>query len=658
MGCKPLLDAATKDVFRQNVFRITGLPVDATPREIAKHADRLKMMEELGQGASAHTGVFSLNPPPGVDQIREAIQNLKDPERRLVDEFFWFWPREFGKSASDPALLALAKGDLQTAYDIWGSYEEDPRDGVVATHNKALTTQIIALDWEKIRAERSIEQNQAAEIENYWKRSFRRWEKLVDDDRLWDRVAARVRQVDDPRLRTGFVRRMRASLPEALDKINAELALSYAEAGKLDLARLHIQFMRDTNQGLDNVEKTAELVLTPVKVRLREQIKRAEDKLQRAPTEGPQTAKQLLDEAEKCVRLFDLFFGSSHEGRNDLFDEVASVCNLLVVAYHKATQDDTTCLAILKAALPLATAIDLRGLLEKNIGIFGGNIRIKEADTVYQIFKSIQEADESAQSKLDRFEKEAVPAMMKIAGITGTSASFGLLGGHSPRDAQLFNSAAIVLRGISTKAWNDDRDTETAKRGIELALQYARDTELRKRLQDDKQTLDQLVKRQAAEEEALRLEAERQEKERRRKRKIGWAVAAGIVGLLIIGNLSSENRNSTGSISTATPAPQQPSSYAPPLINYSPSSGAGGKVYRVPSYMDAELRRESQAIDAQEAILKDLRREIEAESILLDDTSQYAVDQFNGKVRRYNAMRLQFNQMVNNYNEKLQRYGR
>ncbi len=98
--CKSLLDAATKDLFRKNAFRITGLSVDATAREVAKHVDKLKMLAELGQQPHTHAAAFSLKPPPSLDEIREAIQKLKDPEKRLIDEFFWFWPEEFGESKS------------------------------------------------------------------------------------------------------------------------------------------------------------------------------------------------------------------------------------------------------------------------------------------------------------------------------------------------------------------------------------------------------------------------------------------------------------------------------------------------------------------------------------------------------------------------------
>src|SRR6516165_3298688 len=114
--CRPLLEAAHINIYRQNPFRITGLPVNASAKAISKHADKLKMMEELGQGQGAHSAAFALDPPPSVDQIRESIQRLKDPEHRIIDEFFWFWPVRYGDGTEDPALQAIMQGDSLRAY--------------------------------------------------------------------------------------------------------------------------------------------------------------------------------------------------------------------------------------------------------------------------------------------------------------------------------------------------------------------------------------------------------------------------------------------------------------------------------------------------------------------------------------------------------------
>src|ERR1700730_16349682 len=116
--CEPLLRIATPEIFRQNAFRITGLPVDATTREIHKQIERLQIMEELGEGHAIHSSVFALHPPPTINEIASALHRLRDPEARVVEEFFWFWPEEFGRREIDSAMHALSAGDCDTAAKI------------------------------------------------------------------------------------------------------------------------------------------------------------------------------------------------------------------------------------------------------------------------------------------------------------------------------------------------------------------------------------------------------------------------------------------------------------------------------------------------------------------------------------------------------------
>lgn len=399
-------------MFRANAFRITGLPVDATPRTIAKRSDELKMMEELGQGKSAHTGALALKTPPTVDQIRDAIQRLKDPEQRIIDEFFWFWPREFGQSASDPAIKALEGGDADTAYDIWKMLETSPTEGHVAMHNIAVLRHLMALEWENhfSKAGELTKENRH-KTEKLWRSAFKRWEILAVDDLFWENVTARIKQLDDPRLTSGFARRMRATLPDALDKVNAELAVRYAESGRMDMAQVHVQFMQETNQGLDNVDKTAELVLAPATTRLKQQIQRAEQRAAKNPTDAVNAARELLDHARHTLALFELFFGKESDARNELSDEVAGLCNQLPIIYHKATGDDKGCIDLLRAALQFATSIDLRRQNEKNIGTLTGNLTLKQLESVYAILKALQDSKEPPSVRLRRFNSEAAPAI-------------------------------------------------------------------------------------------------------------------------------------------------------------------------------------------------------------------------------------------------------
>lgn len=242
--CQPLIEAAHLNIYRENAFRITGLAVDASAKEVARHADKLRMMEELGHGRAANQSAFAPYPPPSVDQIREAMQRLRDPEKRLIDEFFWFWPESFGTSANDLAIQALMRGDASVASDTWAQRESDPENGFIATHNIAVLFHLIALDWTLYHIASEVNKEQEEKIKGYWQESLKRWEQLFTGDRVWYAMESRICLLDDPRLPRGFAHRVRHSFPEALHKINAEAALGFAEEDRADWARIHIGFIK------------------------------------------------------------------------------------------------------------------------------------------------------------------------------------------------------------------------------------------------------------------------------------------------------------------------------------------------------------------------------------------------------------------------------
>jgi hypothetical protein len=249
------------------------------------------------------------------------------------------------------------------------------------------------------------------------------------------------------------------------------------------------------------------------------------------------------------------------------------------------------------------------------------------------LLKSIQESEATPDSRLKRFEREAGSAIMKVSNISGVSASFGPLAGDSRVSAELFDSAAIVLRGISLDAWNTHHDLATASRAIELALNYARDQELKTRLLGDKTTLEQMA---SASQRAMT------PKSSSNRTALGWLIFVGVIIVLsALGNCNSSTSNS----SSSTPESSLP--YTPPSSSY-------GNTYRAP---DTELEREGQTIEAERSNLEMLKREIEAARPLVDENSQVSIDQFNAKIDRYETSRQAFNLRVAAYNEKLHRSG-
>jgi hypothetical protein len=466
--CLPLLQASHVNLYRENTFRITGLPVDATAKQVAKRASELKVLEELGFGGAGSSTAFSLEPSPSVDQIREAMQRLKDPEHRLIDEFFWFWPCVFGSSTDDPAIQALLTGDAGKAQEIWTQWESDPQLEYVAWHNIAVMFHLIALDWTHHQFANEVEEDRERKIRLYWKESFSRWEKLVADDRIWDVLKSRIRSLDDARLTTGFARRVRDTLPQALDKINAEVALQFAEQGRMEWAKFHTDFMKETHKGLHDTEKTSDAVLAPSRNRITQQIKAAKDETNSDAGVGVSAAKKLQDLGNALKPLFELFYNDQSHRYTDLFDELAMAIVDCLVSYRKMTGYNPTFVLALKDTLIFATSKDVVERINKNIQ-FG------QCQPLNDALKIIAESKASAASRCESARK-TMPQLV-------------MLGEEIGLDSEAFKDVsdyfAIVFKSIAVAAYNDEKDNNTASLAIRIADKLAHNADLKTRILGD-----------------------------------------------------------------------------------------------------------------------------------------------------------------------------
>jgi C-terminal repeat of topoisomerase len=481
--CKPLLDAATKNLFRNNAFRITGLPVEATARQVAKHSANLGQMAELGLAPAHHTALFALKPPPTLDEIREAAQRLKDPEKRLIDEFFWFWPCEPTAAAPDPALDALASGNADDALKAWATNEANPTSGPAAMHNIALFWHLTAIESESETATASPESPQQQTLEKHWRTCLRRWEYLTSDDGLWGRVNAHARRIDDHRLKLAFVQSMRATLPLALAKINAELALAHAEKGSTQLARMHVQLVRDGTGGPATLEKAAERVLSPLVSRLRESIRRTKETTQETPDAAANAVRDLLAHATPLPDIFDLFYGEAEHTSKELLDEAATTCVDCLVSYQKDTEDNQSFVDLLQMTLPLAEAVEVRQRIEKNIQIGKNNLAFAELEPLRTICETAAKAADANPASADN---EAHRILSATSQILSKLASSGI-----PQDIldRAKDEVALAVMHCAVAFGNKTEKWKPCIAILEQSLRLAATSDVKARITENLQTV-------------------------------------------------------------------------------------------------------------------------------------------------------------------------
>jgi hypothetical protein len=376
------MEACTSSLYQNNAFRVTGLHIHASTRNIKRRLDELKMAVELNELEDEFSHALALDPPPSIDQIRNAGQRLQDIQSRFIDEFFWFWPINWASADSDGALLALANGDRAKAENIWNDQlsGRHPDEVCVATHNLAVLFHILALDMEHLhlRSGPPMLPAQVAQMDSYWETSFKYWEKLVDHEPFWNLVSERVHAINDPGLSTGFLHRLRDGFPVAFDNINASLATALAKQGKHSRAALHIKFMQETHQGLDDTDATLQQITKPLHTRIDHAIQQATGNLRDDPKDGAHRAEQLLKVTAEPLKALSTLLGAKNSEAIEVGDEIAEAFFSCVIAYGNATEDWGICAILLEKGQPLASSSALQKRFIENKSIVQKNHEAKQ----------------------------------------------------------------------------------------------------------------------------------------------------------------------------------------------------------------------------------------------------------------------------------------
>jgi hypothetical protein len=682
--CQALYDAATPEIFLNNAFRITGLPIDATARDIAKHLAQRKLRAELGEPESARSSPFTREAPPSIEQVRDAEQKLRNPEERVVDEIFWFWPVDKQGCKSDVALHALAAGDTSTAEQLWKSLESSPESGSAAIHNVAIRWHLTALSLERQWNSRKGDDKAREALTKCWNYALKRWDHLLSDSDFWGFVSARVKALDDPRLSTAFVDRLRDAMPGALANINVSLTLKHVENDEADLVVMHVRLMRASRLGPAGSNEFGTKVLSESKKRIRQHIQSAQQHLATSPATALDAARDLVAILTKYANLFSIAGLSQDNAANDILDEGAAVCMNCAVRANKQTSDDSAFVDVLVRVLEVSRSSATRERAQKNLEAGRSALLSVQLDPVYRSLAEVRDSTDSPRARLQSFEATVEPLL---------SRALADLPASEEARSTVADAAAHVLRDISIDAWNKDKDGVTAAAAMKLAMKYACGKEVQTKLYDDFTTLNRLTQ-------------ERDALERKKKLKIGgWAVA-GLVFLVWISGAFD------GPKAPAPPVPSPGQSSLTPQT--AEASGEQSQhTYHVPSYASAELDRDSAAIelqkslarqidnelssskaaiedqtaraDAMEQQVESLKAQIDQEEPFVDNSDSLAVANYNGKVSRYNnavrqaraqrnranamvdpfnslvsranAQNRLVNQMVDSYNEKLRRVG-
>jgi hypothetical protein len=360
---RSLLSGEIVHLYQNNPFRVLNIPFDATLREAEKRVQRLRVLHQTGQRTFDE---FAL---------REALQMLRDPKRRLLAELFWFIIDSQPASLDGQAMQKLREGQWTEARDIWRKLAGKTRSDETrrATHNLAVLmhARVVTMEAGKNPFLKRMTGNTPlpAEVLDGWREALHQWSEYWRDAAGWNHWHARVRAVADRRLRDDFVDELRDLLPDALLQINRDLARKYADAGHGLAAGTHCRLMQESGFAPELATQYARTVIDP----LRSQITKACEEFQQSAQKlGASTASMGAVALSECVEQFGKTVGRNMAllsqidekrqfGASSAREAVAKALKLAAIEYVTDNRREySSCLSLLQKALRFADSRTLQ----------------------------------------------------------------------------------------------------------------------------------------------------------------------------------------------------------------------------------------------------------------------------------------------------------
>ncbi len=368
-----LLKMARPDIYRINAFRILGIPVTASPKQISSHMRKLDLAERYGDIQHVKGSILPLDTSHNGDARRQAQQRLLDPELRFIDELFWIWPLSL-EDPDDGALAALVRNDPSHALSLWERHEAQGSEASVSTHNLAVLYHAMALDMEQMDSGANLASKQEVERKrSYWQQAFARWRILLNSEGFWQRVEQRIRELDDPRLTGETADRMREELPKALLLINAMLAVEAADSDDHKDSAFHLEVIG--NAGFDDriAQAAIRRAIAPTLQRVRTMCVHTMEEVNESPERGNELARDLIAHAGPLLRTLDRFLTEGDSTRESIHDEVALQVRSCLIAFANHTEEWREALAIAEQSHSIAESQFVQQRISDDIETIGAN---------------------------------------------------------------------------------------------------------------------------------------------------------------------------------------------------------------------------------------------------------------------------------------------
>jgi ribosome-binding protein aMBF1 (putative translation factor) len=351
-----LEEFAQISLYRTNAFQILQLPVWSSAREINKRQQMAEIASRTGAPLSHGPGCYvALRNTVEASEIGKIVRDIQDPLTRLFHEFFWIW---VNSTDSPPKNLSGLAG-LTRQIEYWKLKEESDETGY-AIHNLAVLTHAAALELEQYMIAKGSKPELALQAKDFWGATYTYWHNVQENDKFWDLVIARIREIDDPQLTTGIARRLRAALPGFLLCLHARLFIQLIEQNRENDAWRHINLIEASNINLKSVENTIGRLLEPIRDRVKSFCEASRSQFETDGIHADKSVELLIKQCSNQMKIIEALLPQGSIIKKVVFEEYTDTCLDGAEAYYRKTDD-------YQSTLSLLVKIKMQGMSQKEL---------------------------------------------------------------------------------------------------------------------------------------------------------------------------------------------------------------------------------------------------------------------------------------------------
>ena len=451
---------ATLEGLGLNPFRLFGLRVDLTSKELDHAIKDLRVQMEFG---AELPHAFALGTVEASTLV-QANQRLRDPVQRLCDECFWFWPMDMGQQ--DAALDLIANGDKAGAKAAWKEILDHPDWGPIAAHNLAILGLYESFD-------------DSTELAGFGTNA----KNFLDSPACVNRLKARLRSIDDPRLPRNSAPAIMAEVRRAMTANQVRIALDRLTQG--DTVRGN-RNLRCAKAIADDEELLGEIAEEALESDIRRLESKADIDIEKAKdAEWKSLAEDTLQLIDRMKPFTALSSRAEIIGNNT----AKTLRGISIYTYNKK-DDRKKALKLAELAQKLASG-ELLDKIKEDIKTVKEGIEHEKSEAAYDPLRiRIDALDASSDADWLINEGRSIMEALNVAVDSGHTKSFAEI---------LYRNLGWLLRGKAIKANNELRDPEAARKLVYMAQNVVKNSEnrgmylqeLRLKLQQDAITLAQ-----------------------------------------------------------------------------------------------------------------------------------------------------------------------